>query len=128
MSKSNYLENELLDHVLRNQAFASPTTVYAALYTTQPSDAGGGTEVSGNAYARVAITFGAATSGSITNSSAVTFPQAGGGPWGTITHFGVLDALTNGNLLYWGALDESKVIDDGDTMEFSIGDLMVTED
>ena len=126
--KSDYLENKILEHVLKNTAYTSPTTVYAALYTAAPSDTGGGTEVSGSAYARTAITFGAAASGAIANSAAVEFPVASGGNWGTITHFGIFDASSGGNLLYWAALNASKVVNDGEQFKFAIGDIDVTED
>ena len=88
---SNYLENALINATLRNTAYSSPATVYAALFTSDPTDAGSGTEVSGGSYARKAITFGAPSNGASTNSGAVEFDQATGN-WGTITHFGIYDA------------------------------------
>jgi hypothetical protein len=124
---SDFLENELLDHVFRNAAYSQPATVYVGLYTATPSDAGGGTEVSGNNYARTAVTFGAAASGAIANSGAVTFPQASAS-WGTVTHFGIFDASTNGNLLAWAALSASKAVGSGDTAEFAIGELDISLD
>ncbi len=127
MSFSNFLEDEVLDHVFRNSSYTPPTTVYAALYTATPSDAGGGTEVSGNNYGRAAITFGASSGGAISNSSAVTFPTPSGS-WGTVTHFGVFDASTTGNLLAWGALSASRSPANGDTVQFAIGELDITLD
>lgn len=102
-SKSDYLENKQLDHTLRNTAYTSPTTVYAALFTVSPSDGGGGTEVStsGTAYARQAITFGAASGGSISNSVAVNFPTATASYGAPVVAVGVFDASSGGNLLYW---------------------------
>lgn len=126
--KSDYLENALLDHVLRNTAFTSPTTVYVGLYTATPSDAGGGTEVSGNAYARQSVAFSAASGGAITNSGVITFPTPTPSGWGTVTHFGMFDAVSAGNLLYWDALTASKVINAGDTVTFAAGDIDITED
>lgn len=126
--KSDYLENKILEHVLKNTAYTSPATVYVALFTAPPSDAGGGTEVSGGAYARTAVTFGAASGGAIANSAAVEFPVATGANWGTITHFGIFDASSGGNLLYWAALNASKVVNDGEQFKVAIGDLDVTED
>ena len=126
--KSDYLENKVLEHVLKATSYSSPSTVYLALYTAAPSDSGGGTEVSGSAYARTAITFGAASAGAIANSAAVEFPVASGGNWGTITHFGIFDASSGGNLLYWGALTASRVVNDGEQIKFPIGDIDVTED
>ena len=127
-SKSDYLENKILDHVLKNTAYTSPTTVYVALYTATPSDTGGGTQCTGTGYARVAATFGAASGGSSSNSAAVDFGTAGAANWGTLTSFGIFDASTNGNLLYWGALTANKTPASGDNVKFAIGDLVVTED
>jgi len=122
---SNYLENALINATLRNTAYTSPSTVYVGLFTSDPTDAGSGTEVSGGSYARVAVTFGAPSNGASTNSAAVEFPQATG-DWGTITHIGILDALTSGNLLYHTALDNSKVIQTGDIFKIATGNLSVT--
>jgi hypothetical protein len=122
---SNYLENALINATLRNTAFTSPTTVYVALYTTDPTDADTGTEVSGCSYARVAVTFGAPSNGVSTNSANVEFAAATGS-WGTITHIGIRDALTTGNLLYHTPLDASKTIATGDIFRISTGNLSVT--
>ena len=122
---SNYLENALINATLRNTTYTSPSTVYAALFTTDPTDAGTGTEVSGGSYARQAITFGAPSNGASTNSAAVEFPQATGN-WGTITHFGIYDASSSGNLLYHGALTSSKTIETGDVFKFATSNISVT--
>jgi hypothetical protein len=132
---SDYLEDKLLDHVLRNTAFTSPTTVYVGLFTEGDS-AGQNTdlleegtltnEVSGFAYARKAATFSAASGGSITTSGNITFDPASGGNWGTITHIAILDASTAGNILFYGALTTSKTIEDGDTFQITAGNLTVT--
>lgn len=122
---SNYLENALVNATLRNTSYTSPTTVYLALYTSDPTDADSGTEVSGGSYARQSITFGAPSNGVSTNSAAIEFPQATGS-WGTITHVGIRDALTTGNLLYHTPLDVSKAIASGDIFKIAIGSLSVT--
>ena len=122
---SNYLENALINATLRNTAYSSPATVYVGLFTTDPTDAGTGTEVTGGSYTRKAITFGAPSNGVSVNSAAVEFDQATAS-WGTVTHFGILDASTSGNLLYHGALTASKVIDDGDVFKFAISAVSVT--
>lgn len=122
---SDYLENKILDHVFRNTVYTPPAIVYLALYTAAPTDAGGGTQVSTGGYARQPITFGAASGGAIANTSAVAF-TASGGNFGTITHVGIFDALTSGNLLAWKAIT-SVVINDGDTLNFPIGDIDVTQ-
>jgi hypothetical protein len=126
--KSDFLENELLDHVLRNSAYTPPAAVYVGLYTAAPTDAGGGTEVSGNAYARQPITFGAASGGAVTNSADITFPTPTPSGWGTVTHFGIFDASTAGNLLYWGALAASQTINASNVVKILTGELDVTED
>lgn len=131
-SKSDYLENEILDHVLGGADYSRPGTVYIALYTVAPTDAGGGTEVSGGDYARVAVTnnttnWPAASSGSKSNGTAFTFTQATA-DWGTVVAFGILDALTSGNLLYWGDLTASKSVESGDTAEFAASGITITED
>lgn len=122
---SNYLENALINATLRNTSYTSPTTVYVGLYTSDPTDANTGTEVSGGSYARTSVTFGAPSNGASLNSSAVEFPQATGS-WGTVGWIGILDAATSGNLLYHTALDVSKTIDTGDIFKIAIGSLSVT--
>lgn len=122
---SNYLENALVNAVLRNTTYTSPATVYVALFTTDPTDAGSGTELSGNAYARTAVTFGAPSNGVTTNSADVTFPTATAS-WGVVTHIGLYDALTSGNLLFHTPLDSSKTIDSGDIFKIASGSLSVT--
>jgi hypothetical protein len=122
---SNYLENALINATLRNTSYTSPTTVYVALFTSDPTDAGSGTEVSGGSYARTAVTFGAPSNGVSTNSANVEFPVCTSS-WGTITHIGIMDALTTGNLLYHTALTTSKVIDVDDIFRITTGNLSVT--
>ena len=122
---SNFLENSLINGTLRGTTYTAPTTVYLALYTTDPTDADTGTECSGTSYARQAITFGAPSNGASTNSAAIEFPQAGGS-WGTIAYIGIRDALTNGNLLYHTPLDASKTIATGDVFRIATGSLSVT--
>jgi len=124
---SDYLENKIIDHLLRNQAYTPPETVYLALFTTATDDAGGGTEVSGGAYARQAVTLGAASGGHSENSADITFPTAAA-DWGTVTHVALMDALTGGNMLMHTPLDASKTVNNGDTFKISAGDLDVTVD
>ena len=124
---SDHAEALLLDWLMTNGTATRPTAWYVALYTAAPSDSGGGTEVSGSGYARQAVTFAAATSpgGTTSNTGAVSF-TASGGNWGTITHIGIHDALSGGNLLWHGAMTASKIVNDGDTLEFSIGNIDLT--
>lgn len=132
MSKSNYLENELLDHVLGGADWPRPATVYIALFTAAPTDAGGGTEVAGGSYVRVAVTndaanWPAAVAGVKANANAVTFPAATG-VWGNCVAFAVFDAAAAGNMLFWAVLTTPKVVAIGDVFSFAVGSLTFTED
>jgi len=122
---SNFLENALINATLRNTTYTSVATVYVSLWTSDPTDAGSGTEVSGGSYARTAVTFAAPSNGVTTNSADVTFPTCTSA-WGTVGWIGINDALTTGNLLYHTALDTSKTIDSGDIFKISTGNLSVT--
>lgn len=122
---SNFLENSLINAVLRNTSYTSPTTTYLALYTSDPTDADTGTEVTGGSYVRQSITFSSPSNGVTSNSSAIEFPQATA-DWGTITYVGIRDAVTSGNLLFHTALDASKVINNGDIFKITSGNLSVT--
>lgn len=125
---SDYLENALLEETLNAVNFAPPASVYIALYTTAPTDAGGGVEVSGGSYARVQVTAGFTVSGVLTragNTAAITFAQATAN-WGTIVAVGIHDAASGGNLLYHGSLTASKTINDTDQLEFPADALGVT--
>ncbi len=122
---SNFLENALINATLRNTTYTSPATVYVSLWTSDPTDAGSGTEVSGGSYARTAVTMGAPSNGVSTNSADVTFPTATAS-WGVVGWIGINDALTTGNLLYHTPLDTSKTIDSGDIFKISTGNLSVT--
>lgn len=124
MSFSDYLETKVLDHVFAGTAYTAPSTLYVALFTAAPSDSGGGTEVSGGGYARQTITF--TTSGDTTsNSAAVEFPTATAN-YGTVTHVGIYDASSAGNLMAWAALTSSKTIETGDVFRIPSGDLDIT--
>ena len=126
---SDYLEAKILNHVLRNTAYTSPgTSVYVSLHTADPTDAGTGTEVSGTSYARVQVTaWDAPASRATQNTNAITWSAAGSN-WGTVTHIGIWDASTTGNLLFYGALTTSKNVTTGTTFSIAAGDLDVTVD
>ena len=130
MSFSDYLENKLLDHMLNDGTYTPPTNVFVALYTATPNDAGGGTEVAGGSYARQSTAgadWNAAASGSKDNANDVLFPTATAA-WGTVTSFGLFDAVSGGNLLAYGDLTVSKAVGDGDTIKFTAGNLTVNLD
>jgi hypothetical protein len=138
---SDYLENKLVDQIFRAQAFSFPATLHVGLFTAAPSDSGGGTEVSGGSYARVGVTASLAnfsgtqgagttvassgTGGQTSNNGTITFatPTAS---WGAVSHFGIFDAASGGNLLFWGALTITKTINQGDTVTFPAASLSVT--
>jgi hypothetical protein len=122
---SDYLENKLLDHFLGTATYTKPTTVYVALYTVAPSDAGGGTQVTGGSYARQTAAFSAAASGTTSNTGNIDFA---GMPAATTVAIGIFDALTAGNLLLWGTLTTNKTTDAGDTLRIATGDLDISID
>jgi hypothetical protein len=125
MSFSNFLETEILDHVFAGAAYTAPSTKYLALFTAiADGEAGSVTEISGNAYARQSVAF--TTSGNTTsNNAAVEFPTATGS-WGTVTHVGIYDASTSGNLMAYATLSSSKAIATGDVFRVPSGDLDIT--
>ena len=126
MSFTNFLETEILDHVFAGAAYSAPGTHYLGLFTAAPGEAGGGTELSGSAYVRKSVAF--TTSGNTTsNNAAVEFPTATGS-WGTVTHVGVYDASTSGNLMAYATLSSSKAIATGDVFRVPSGDLDITLD
>lgn len=124
-SLSDYAETLLANFIANAQTATRPTSWYLGLFTAAPSDAGGGTELSGFGYARQAATFGAASSGVVSNTSTHTY-TASGGSWGTITHYGVFDALTTGNLLWHGALTTPRTIADGESLTVAAGAFTLT--
>jgi hypothetical protein len=126
MSFTNFLETEVLDHVFGGNAYTAPGTLYTGLYTASPSDTGGGTELSGNGYARQATAF-TVTGNTASNTDAEEWATATGS-WGTITHVGVFDASTGGNLMAYGTLTASKTIATGDVFRIPAGDLDITLD
>lgn len=124
---SNFLENALVNATLRNTTYTSPATVYVALFTTDPTDAASGTEVSGGSYARTSVAFAAPSNGASASSADCTFPTCTS-TWGTVSHIGIFDASTSGNLLYHTPLDTSKTIETGDIFKIASGSLTVTLD
>ena len=124
---SDYLENKLLDHTLGNTTYTQPAALYVGLYTADtgleantPS-----AEVSGGSYARKAATFSAAASGSSATSATITFDTATAN-WGTITHVAVTDAVSGGNILFWGSVTAAKTIEISDTFQISAGNLTIS--
>lgn len=128
MSFSNYLETKVLDHVFGGTAYTAPSTLYLALHTASPAEDGSGTEVStsGTAYARATVTF--TTSGNTTSNTAAVEYSTATANFGTVSHVGVWDASTGGNLLCYAALTSSKTIETGDVFRVPAGDLDISLD
>ncbi len=126
MSFSNFLETEILDHVFANNAYTSPTNVYVSLHTANPDEDASGAEVSGGGYVRKVASF-AVSGNTATTDAAVEYPTATAG-YGTVTHVGVWDAASSGNMLAYAALTASKTISTGDVFRIPTGDLDITLD
>jgi hypothetical protein len=127
-SFSDYTENLVLTYLFTTGSATRPTAWYVGLFTAAPSDTGGGTEVSGNAYARVVTgtISGSGTATTFSNAAAIEFAAASGGNWGTIGWAGIFDASTAGNLLAWAPLTTSRVINDGDVFRIPATSLTIT--
>jgi hypothetical protein len=143
-AKTDYLENKIIDWLFRGQAFSPPASLHIGLLTAAPSDSSGGTEVSGGSYARVSVTSSLAnwagtqgagttvassgTGGTTSNNGVIQFP-APTANWGVVTHFGIYDASSAGNLLIWGSLTQAKTINNGDAApSFAAAALSYQED
>ena len=130
---SDFLEVELRKHIFRTGSYTKPTVLAVALYTAAPGETGGGTEVSGGSYARVQRdpldanwTGASSTDGLTDNAADLTFPTPSAN-WGVVTHFAILDATSAGNFLFYGALAQSKTVNNGDPApKFVTGALDVT--
>jgi hypothetical protein len=126
MPKSYYLSNKVLDAALRSIAYTSPIAAYVALFTVAPTQVGGGTEVTGGGYARQTVAWNAPSSGQMTNSADVLYPVASVA-WGTVVAFGVYDASSGGNLLYYNNLSAPRIVGINDQIRFPSGQLVASE-
>lgn len=131
---SDYAENALINHLLRGVAMTALSTTYISLHTADPTDANAATELVSPAalnYARVTLAstaWNAPSNGITTNTVDITFATAGNNwaPVGTpVTHFGIYDALTGGNLIFHSPLAASKVVNTGDVVRFTAGNLSI---
>ena len=124
---TDHAENLLLNFLMTTGTATRPTNWYVALFTSAPNDAGGGTEVSGNGYSRQSVSWDTAsgTGGTTANSGAVSFTASGSG-FGTVTHIGIFDASSSGNLLWHGAMDTAKSVASGDVLQFAAGAIDLT--
>jgi hypothetical protein len=121
---TDFMSGKIIDHLLRNQAYTPPVTIYVALYTTMPTRSTAGTEVSGGAYARQAVTLSAASSGTSANSGTLTYPTATA-DWGTVLGVCICDASTAGNQLWFGTLTASRSVTNGTTFSIAASALTV---
>lgn len=129
-SQTNYLKEQLSDHLLSGTAFPVVSAAYAALFSGATTDGltdGGADEgeVAAGGYARVLVTSGFTFAAGVATFDEVEFPQATAS-WGTISHFAIFDALTSGNALLHGPLSGTKAIESGDVAKFVSGQLTVT--
>ena len=122
---SDYAENKVLDVLGANATFTAPSNVYLGLSTGSLGDDNSGTELTGNNYSRVSVSFGAAASGTMSNDSAIEFAAATGS-WGSVSHWGLYDAASSGNLLVHGSFTTAKTIGSGDVLKVATGDLDIT--
>lgn len=132
---SNYLEGKMADVILRGTAFTSPGEVFLALFTSDPGEAGGGSETTYTNYSRVSC--GATPSSAFTaidangmtqNGNTIVFPAVGGVSPVTISHWAIFDSLTLGNMLLYGPLTASKTLDPTDVPSFPANALKITFD
>ncbi len=131
MPKSDWLKNAFLNHLYNGAALTLPATIYIALYTSAPTTAGGGTEVAGGAYARVAITrnttnFPTTSNGTMANAVVANYAQATAA-WGSIVAAASFDALTGGNMIKFGVMLTPRTIGVGDQFSFAPGAILDTE-
>jgi hypothetical protein len=122
---SNYLKTKIIDSTLRGISFTPPENHYLALYTNSPTDADTGTEVFEGAYVRQPISFEADTLGATQNTSDITFPIASN-LWGNVTHIGIRDASTGGNLLYHSEMLIPRTITPDTQLLFLAGEIDLT--
>lgn len=128
-SFTDHTESLVLTWLLTSGTATRPTAWYVGLFTAAPSDTGGGTEVSGSGYARVAtgtMTISGTSPTTATNAAAIEFAAASGGNWGSIGWAAIFDASTSGNMIAWAALSTARTINDGDVLRIPAGDLDVT--
>lgn len=130
-SITNYSETAILGHVFGSTTFTKPSSLYLALYTVAPGEAGGGTEVStsGTGYARQLATFtiSGSSPAQAANTAAIEFPVATAS-WGTVVAAAILDASTAGNMISFATLSADKTVSAGDVLRFNIGSVVVTLD
>lgn len=130
---SDYLEDTLLKHLMANAGTngadydTSALAFHVSLHTGSPGEANdGANEISGSGYARQSATFGNVSSGSVSTNATISFPQASSNYSGNVTHIGIFDAASGGNLLFYGALSSAKTVTSGDVFQINSGSLTIT--
>ncbi len=124
--KSRYLQNIVLNQVLRGTAYSPPVSLYIGLFNAMPTISTDGVEVTGIDYVRQAISFETTTIGRTHNTNDIVFPDAGGS-WGSALGFGIFDAVTGGNLLYFGPFNNPAAIAYGYRMEIPASYAVIEE-
>ena len=122
--KSNYLRQAVVKAALGEASFPSISNVYLALYTNDPTVSDTGTEVVGGSYARQQLSFASASNGSKVSNTSETFTNM---PATTVTHWGIRDASSSGNLLYFGAFDIPIQLNAGNNLPIASGDIVIGE-
>ena len=120
---TDYLQNAVANATLRNTAYTSPANVYASLYSVAPTESTAGTEITGNGYSRQSVTFSAPSLGTADSNVAVTFTCSGNN-WPVVTAFGITDASTSGNILYYSGIS-GRTVQVGDSVVFASGDITI---
>jgi len=123
---SDFLENKVLDHILATTSYTAPSSVYLGLSIASMGDNAGGTELSGNGYARISIAFDAASGGTTDNTATVDFAPCVTANWGAVAYWSLWDAATGGNMLLHGAFTSAKTIEVNDVLRVAAGDLDIT--
>lgn len=122
--KSSYLRDKIIKHVLGEASYTMPSNVYLALYVTDPTIADTGVEVTGGSYARQQLSFANASNGSKVSNTSETFSSM---PAVTVTHWGIRDASSGGNLLYYGVFDLPIQLNAGNSLTINSGDIVIGE-
>ena len=125
MPMTNYLANSIANAVLRNTSYTSPANVYASLYSVAPTVSTAGTELTGNGYARQLTTFDVPSAGATVSNVAVSFGAASGNNWPTVVAFGIVDASSSGNILFYKSIS-GRNIQIGDELVIDSGDITIT--
>lgn len=125
MPMTQYLANQLANATIRNTAYTSPATVYAALYSVAPTANTAGTELTGNGYSRQITTFSAPSAGTAASNVSVTFGAASGNNWPVVVAVGITDSASGGNIMYFNTIS-GRNVKVGDSLTFDSGNITIS--